>query len=302
MADSSFRIAINVQVPDTLPIGAEAFPALAYAVRAVAAEAEARWKAYANGAILPSGQVISNRTGEYARSITTRETGQFSVDVYTNLAYARAIEEGSPRRDLKTILQTSMRVRLNAQGQRYLIIPFRHGTPGSIMGNNMPVDVHNWWNGAEPRTDSRVTGHYQRLSGQGMQAGLPDNMRGIYNIRTKALATTPAWKYRWGTRITGSDLESMGFDPKDRYAKRLEGMVRFRKPGGGGGHAAHSQYLTFRVMTERSSGWIVPAQPGKWPARTVAEQIRPLAEQAFAAAVSEDVARLMSEFTRANPR
>jgi hypothetical protein len=75
-------------------------------------------------------------------------------------------------------------------------------------------------------------------------------------------------------------------------AKRMAGMVNFRNPGGSGG-AAHSSYLTFRVMTEDSPGWQAPAIPGKYPAKITAEQIKPIAEQAFKRAMEEDVRRYL---------
>ncbi|MCK7579806.1 MAG: hypothetical protein MZV65_31705 [Chromatiales bacterium] len=67
-------------------------------------------------------------------------------------------------------------------------------------------------------------------------------------------------------------------------AQRMAGMVRFDNPG-----EKHSQYLTFRVMSEDSQGWIRPAQPGKFPAKAAVDTYRPLAEQAFKAALQKDV-------------
>ena len=46
-------------------------------------------------------------------------------------------------------------------------------------------------------------------------------------------------------------------------------------------------------MSEGSSGWIAPAQPGKYPARTVAETLQPVAERLFQEAVQKDVANLL---------
>jgi hypothetical protein len=42
----------------------------------------------------------------------------------------------------------------------------------------------------------------------------------------------------------------------------------------GAGKARSSQYLTFRVMAEGSSGWIVPAKPGLYIARGVAQSVQ----------------------------
>jgi hypothetical protein len=46
-------------------------------------------------------------------------------------------------------------------------------------------------------------------------------------------------------------------------------------------------------MVEGSPGWQSPAQPGKWPARTAAGLLLPVAEDTFRRAVQEDVGRLL---------
>jgi hypothetical protein len=65
----------------------------------------------------------------------------------------------------------------------------------------------------------------------------------------------------------------------DPYA----GMVRFNTGTGG------STFLTFRVMVEGSPGWIVPAKPGLWLAKTVAESLQRTADTDFATAMQADL-------------
>ncbi|MCW4589750.1 hypothetical protein NO263_04050, partial [Gluconacetobacter entanii] len=160
----------------------------------------------------------------------------------------------------------------------YLIIPFRWGTPGSVMGNNMPKSVHGWWKGKRER--SHITLHTSRPSGTG-----------IYDMRTRRRVTVDAWKYKWGDRLTGDTLDQLGHGGT-KLGARMAGMVNFRKPGGNGG-GAHSKYLTFRVMSEGSTGWIRPAQPGKWPARTVSEQMEPAMEEILSKALETDITSLV---------
>lgn len=257
---------------------AELFPHLAMAVARITEAAQKQWQAYAQGAPLPDGKSINNRTGEYARSILTRETGDLAAEVYSDLRYARAIEEGTPAYDLKQILNSSLKVRISKKGRRYLIIPFRWGTPGSVMGRNMPEAVHQWWSGKQA---SSIIGKYRRLSGTG-----------TFDIRTRKRTTVSGWRYKWGDRLDTGSLADMGHAPDDKLAKRMAGMVNFRKPRATGG-SSHSKFLTFRVMAEGAPGWIRPAQAGRWPARTTAEQIKPVAEEAFAAAVEADVKAYM---------
>lgn len=275
---AQFRISVALghMIPEGSAFSAALFPTLAYAVHRITEAAHQQWVSYASGASLPNGQVIQSRTGEYARSIQVREMGDFSAEVFSDLPYAKAIEEGSPARDLKTILNSSYKVRLTHDGRRYLIIPFRWNHPNSVMGNAMPAQVHNWWSGQKP---SAITGTYRRVSGTG-----------ALDIKTRGALTVPGRHYRWGSRLTETDLEGMGVT--GRSAKQMSGMVNFRKPGATG-QGSHSQFITFRTMVEGSKGWIAPAQDGKWPARTVSETLQPVAEEAFRRAVQVDIQNIL---------
>jgi hypothetical protein len=59
------------------------------------------------------------------------------------LPYAKALENGIQSFDMKKMLETSSKVRIAKDGKRYLIIPFRHGTPGTTSLRAMPEDVYN---------------------------------------------------------------------------------------------------------------------------------------------------------------
>lgn len=272
-----FKISVGISIPSWSPVSANVFPSLARAVAQLGEEARDRWVAYARGAQLPSGLVIRERSGQYARSIGLRQVGDFTVEVYSDLPYASAIEEGSPRRDLKKILNSSLKVRISAKGKRYLIIPFRWFAPNSVAGHNMPQAVYDWWQGKRAR--SAITGWYRRQSGTGAF--------GIHNHRP---IVVPGWRHRYGDRLTGDVLAELGIE--GLTAKRLAGMLNYRKPGARGG-SSHSKYITFRTMVEGSPGWIVPAQPGRFPAKTVAEQIQPLAEDALRHAAEADIRRIL---------
>ncbi len=276
MSGSQFRIAVDLSdlMPEGSALTADAFPALSYAVKRIAAAAHEQWVAYAHGAPLPSGDTINSRSGTYARSIQVADLGDFSSEIFSVLPYAKAIEEGTPARDLKDMLRTSLKVRLTKDGRRYLIVPFRHDNPNSLQNNPMPQPVADWWKD-KSRASSHITGDFQRLSGTG-----------AFDRKTRQAITTPGRLYSWGSKLGKTDLAGMGIHGKE--AKRLAGMVQFRNPSGG-----HTQHLTFRVMVEGGKGWLAPAQAGKWPARTTADLFRPIAEEAFPAAVAQDIQRLL---------
>ena len=273
---------IKIDIKDSLPRGSaltqSAFPNLATAVWKVSEDALAQWQAYARGEPLPDGRTIGVHGGTYLRSIQLRTINDFSAEVFSELPYASSIEEGAPARDMKRLLGSSWKVRVNKKGKRYLIIPFRHDTPNSVMGNPMPQILHEWWQGAM-REESRITDTYDRVSGA---VG--------HDIHTRDRVTVAGWRYRWGSRLDKGTLSNLGITGKD--AKRLSGMVNFREQPHGEG-ARHSRCITFRVMSEDSKGWQAPAREGYWPAKTVAEKLRPVAEDAFRKAIAADLRRAL---------
>lgn len=263
MPSFAIQIELGHLIPPDAPLSKEVFAHLAYAVNRISEAAQQKWQSYALGAPLPSGLAITPRSGTYARSIQTESEGDFRAVVFSNLAYASAIEEGIPARDLKAMLFTSNKTRLSKAGKRYLVIPMRWGTPGTVTFHNvMSQEAYDLWRGGALRSSS-IRGRYREPS-----VNHPGR-------------TVNRFRYLWGSRLGGTS------HPHEA------GMVRFAKQNAKGG-GAHSRYLTFRTLSESSDGWMVPPVPGKYPARTVAEQLSPLAEKAFQEAVSRDVRALLT--------
>ena len=227
-------------------INARLLPLMNQAVNAVAQATAIHWQTAVRQAKLWSGEKDA-----YAASITYRMTGDFSAVVWSDYRYAQEIETGRPPRDLKRMLQTSMKVRTTKAGTRYLIIPFRHNA------DTVPAE-------AKTMSLSTVVGHGRRLSGTG-----------AWSLKTQAPATVRQRRYNWGDRLTGPNV-----------SRNQHGMVRMNTATGG---KKSSAYLTFRVMSEKSRGWIIPAQPGLYIAKGVAETMQPLAEASFAQAVKRSL-------------
>ena len=78
------------------------------------------------------------------------------------------------------------------------------------------------------------------------------------DTRTRGPLMTMRSSYNWGGRLNGPSIP-----------KRFRGMVRMETSSG---KQTSSNYVTFRVMTENSSGWIVPAKPGRFIVRGVANR------------------------------
>ena len=64
----------------------------------------------------------------------------------------------------------------------------------------------------------------------------------------------------------------------DPYA----GMVRFDTSSG---KQKRSSYMTFRVMTEHSHGWVIPARPGLFIVKGVVDRMRASGQSQFTDAI-----------------
>ena len=281
MPATTFAIDIAVDIPAGSPLGRDAFPHLAHAVQLAVTQAHRNWLAYAEGAPLPDGRRMTPRSGTYARSLQTRMEGDFAGLVWTDLSYAQALETGQAPWDMHRMLDTSLKVRIGKRGQRYLIIPFRWGTPGTVgFGRNvMPEAVHQAWTSGAVGPSSHIVRLGWRTSGTG-----------AWSLRTHQPLQVRQRTYSWGSRLTENMARELGADATQ--SRRMAGMVRMQRPGGGPG-AKHSQYLTFRTLSENSPGWQHPGQPGYHVAETVARTMRPVCEKVFAEAVRQDVGRAL---------
>lgn len=268
MAARSYKITVDLAgILQSSPIARAAiFSNLAGAVETVARTGVERWQAAAGVAKMWDGERRA-----YAAAIRFQMISQFEAVIINDYKYVEDIESGRPARDLKKMLDTSLKVRLSKKGVRYLVIPMRHNTPGhTAHAKAMPDSVYAEAKELKP---SRIVGHVSRRSGTG-----------AWDLKTKEPARVRQRKYVWGDRL------GKGLAPKlqtkhksDPYA----GMVKMKadNPRGGGS----SVYMTFRVMTEKSSGWIIAPQPGQWIARAVADSLKRTADIDFPAAVQRDL-------------
>lgn len=250
-----YRISFDLGAQMNLSAGinAQLFPLMNQAVNAVAQATAANWRESVYRAKLWSGE-----KDRYAGSIKYEMTGDFTAFVWSDYQYAHDIETGRPPRDLKRMLDTSMKVRTSKDGWRYLIIPFRHNVPGAnATGRAMPQPIYQ---AAKLLSPSTIVGHGRRLSGTG-----------AWSLKTQQAATVRQRQYSWGDRLEGEGVP-----------RHMQGMVRMDTSTK---NQKRSTYLTFRVMSEKSKGWIVPAKPGQFIAQKVAEDMQPKAEAAFAEAV-----------------
>lgn len=261
---------------------------LSKAVEDVAINGVADWKDAVWKAKLWEGE-----RQQYVDSISYRMVSPLKAEITADYRLADQIENGRPAYDLKQMLATSTKVRRNKNGQRFLIIPFRHNTPGQTAhATDMPGHVYAM---AKKLQASSVSGTGMRRSGeimgfvpgQGMQALPAAHQHAnpyLSDPSTKGPAMVPSKKYLWGTRLAPG---SMGPNPRGKV-DRFAGMVRFNTTAEGS-KAKSSAYMTFRVMSEKSSGWIIPARPGLKIAEGVTTKLLPQAQAEFLAALKGQI-------------
>lgn len=254
----TIKMDLSSQLAMTNHINAAILPLVSQAVNAIAQATQNRWQA----AVAKAPGIWDGERDAYRASISYQMTGDFSAVVEATYKYAQDIETGRPARDLKAMLNTSMKVRNTKSGKRYLIIPMRHNTAGN--GATAPAMSPAITAQAKMLSPSSVTGRAHRPSGTG-----------AYRLTTQSPAMVSRRSYAWGERLAHPDA-----------SKNEQGMVRMH---GGTRKSRSSTYLTFRVMMEGSSGWIIPAKPGQYIAKGVVETLQPLAEKIFAQAIKQGV-------------
>lgn len=273
--------AVRLTIPDGPDLNAALLPNLAAAVAQLAAFAEARWQQYAQGAPLPNGGRVVPRSGAYLASIKRAQISDYAWEIASDAPYADAIERGTGPRDLKRMLDSSMKVRRTKDGRRYLIIPFRWGTGtgsggGVSFGKQvmpMPPHVHA---AAKALSPSRITGHGWRPSGTG-----------AWSVRTHGPAMVRQRRFAWGGRLSAAAIRGAAPGLDERHVRRMAGMVKMQHPTRRG--SRDTQYMTFRVMIEGGKGWLAPARAGLYPARAVAEELERKAPDILQRALAQDL-------------
>lgn len=288
---SNYRVNIDLSsLTDAVPdiVNETVFPLVNQAIRALAEYGWADWKDEVWKARLWIGE-----KRPYFDAIQWRMTGPFSAEIWTDYRLAEAIETGRPERDLKRMLDSSLKVRLSRDGKRYLIIPFRHNTPGhDALARSMPDDIYQAV-GSDAFEKTLIVGRGWRQSGTGAWS---IQTRKPYQARTRVYRAAGGGTRivfgqevprKWGDRLSYKTLDRiLGPGHGVAIPRNLQGMVRMNTSSG---RQKSSVYLTFRTMAEGSSGWIVGPRPGLLIAQGVTDRLRSQAGGVIREAVRRSV-------------
>lgn len=185
------------------------------------------WIEYASGAwVTYSGGTfrVQSNTGEYVRSISNglRFLDDLTGEVFSTSPHSSIVEDGIKAYDMKPGLLSSPKAKTNKEGGKYITVPYRHGTPGTVGMQSMPKSVY--------KLASQLG--FSRRNGA---------------IRAFFTGRRYVWDGKLSENPTGQ-RSHFGSHPGAGYTWKtgqFSGMVKMGQKG-------HSQYLTFRRVSENS--------------------------------------------------
>ena len=208
----------------------------------------------------------SARPKDVGEKLSAREVNQdlpFTINAGEAMAstpVAVYLERGVKTYDMKETHPKGKRSRVSKEGVPYLIIPFRHGTPGSKYYSEMPEQIYKKIRDAIKRGEVMLS---QRAKG----AKRSPNYQG---------ELIPRAQYNWGTRISGTGLE------------QLEGLIvaDVSTP-----KSRRSTYMTFRVISANSPAhkWIVKARPAMNITKHVATNTQQIIADIITSGLKQDL-------------
>ena len=223
------------------------------------------WLDYISGATVTySGGTFRVRTitGEYRRSIVEGVSypalgDKLTGEVTSLSSHGRFVEDGIRPYDMKQTHLSGPKVKISQKGHKYITVPFRHNVPGqTAIADAMPEQVYEY------------------------------AKRMMYSRRNNLLQTW--WtgkKYTWGGRVPAS----LGGDKEKPHwtTGRYTGMVRMGQP-------RHSQYLTFRRLSENSKpeAWQYPGTEPRPVTEAVKENTKDQIIQLIRTGFEVDLAQL----------
>jgi len=257
-------------------LGENKLPATANAVERATGAVQQRWIDNAKGA-------FHRTSGDYLQGIYDGLQYPYERDIYkgavfNTVPHADWVENGTPAHDMKKALFTSSQVRISAKGKRYLIIPFRHGTPsrGSHEGGV-----------GQQRATLRTMPQAIYAMAKNLNRSRMISARQVNNPVNGGTAIR--YSYQWGGKLSGKALEDAGLTDVGRRphwkSSPYAGMVRFPRDKNTG----QSTYVTFRVMHEDSTGWIHPGTPPMKLAEKTAREMEPVVKQIIEMGFDQDI-------------
>ena len=260
MADMKFSVRVTGDLAGDLGalFTAQNLPRTHEAVELAAMNVQQMWQGWAMGNSIEGAVDIKKPSANLARSIGVEQTGDFAAEVSTTSAHMQSIQAGRKAQDMKLTYPYGRKSRVFANGNPYLIVPFRWGTPGK---------------GGSARTHfgSQMSGGVYAAAKQMLESARTGGTHYEANARGEAV---PRSEYVWGSRLKTANPSAYE-----------SGMVRMADATGG------STYFTFRIISARSapSKWVKKAVPPNDVAAAVARASEADAERIIEAGIKADL-------------
>lgn len=218
-----------------------------------------------------------------AKNLDVPEIGRFERVIVATDKIGEDTERGMDPWDMKPMLLGGPKARFSKSGHKYNIIPFRHGVPSGNANSHfkqMPKDIYEAAKQLKPTVSKRVNldlfgnEHYQKVIKYGEK------------LRGTELAYPPIKK-----RFPIVQNGVVRFATTQHKNGLYEGMIRVQAEYG---KAKQNQYLTFRVVSEKSDpfSWWHPGRAAQAHVQFVVNYCRPQVEARLVEAVKEDLGSL----------
>lgn len=283
-------------------------PALRAAVRAAGGIVQQAWIQ------LASGQALARDSGSYIAGLqqpgsvrSPFEGDPYAVAVFNLAPHAAVIEEGHGPFSLPSRINWGRPSVRRGKNGPYIIIPFQHFTPSasapSSRRRSMPAGVYEV--ARQLRPGERIALHPREGDAMPVQRGdrvvamrqgrtiSPTNPAPFTESRRIWIRGQPEAQHPGGARspqsiAAGLELGQAG-SPFRTSASIFEGLQKL--PGQGGG----SKYMTFRIITPRSQGWIIPGRAPTHLSQRAAAATEAEVRHVLTEALSADAARIIGE-------
>jgi hypothetical protein len=241
-------------------LGSEIVPSLSKAVRKSANMILREWTTRVRNSPAKEGWKRN-----YASAIQVVETGDpLSVSVEVENMYANFVEDGIKRTDLKKALLAGPNAKtFDKSGEKYNIVFFEKKTPGA-KGPAMPKNVYE----AAKALDTYIPPMYRK----GSNKYRVNKGRNEMNMQSKRASDLS------NRIVSGSTRRLVGPKVPDEY----KGLVKTGKKG-------HTQYGTFRMVTENSQGWIRKRIPKVPIFRPMVEAMGPMIKEVLSKGLEKDL-------------
>jgi hypothetical protein len=239
------------------------------------------WREYAKGGGLNGVEPLPRPNRSYLLGVKTRSLGFFEHEIYNESKAAQQIEEGMPELDMKTTHPYGPRSRISKKGVPYLIVPFRWGTPGTLLRNVMPRNVYNMVVKFK-KMEELVDAEKSDKKSMNAHRVLPNGRSGKNGIEHAEEVGRAQYNKGYG-RLSGKDFSGTIEDKS-----RMDGMVRTKDKTG---KDRSGGYLTFRVISANSpaESWIRPRVEPRHVVDALVELNRESIISSVESAVKEDL-------------